>query len=144
MKRRWNIQIWLGFLIVLAAPVTYVAIFIRYPVTRDFPWATLLIFALGLALIARGLVRARREPALYRGRIAAPVIMTLGIAILAFFSYNIFIVTRQLPASKGAPQVGQKAPDFTLPDKDGNQVSLSSLLGSGTNSALLIFYRGYW
>ncbi len=50
--------------------------------------------------------------------------------------------------------MGTKAPDFTLPDKDGNPVTLSKLLaspagfGSDTpqnpRGVLLIFYRGYW
>lgn len=34
-------------------------------------------------------------------------------------------------------QVGQKAPDFTLPDKDGNPVTLSSFLGK---KVVLYFY----
>lgn len=34
-------------------------------------------------------------------------------------------------------QVGQKAPDFTLPDKDGNPVTLSSYLGK---KVVLYFY----
>jgi peroxiredoxin len=51
-----------------------------------------------------------------------------------------------------APQAGQKAPDFTLPDQNGNAVTLAGLLappqggpGNGrANAVLLIFYRGYW
>lgn len=59
----------------------------------------------------------------------------------------------QLPESKSAPAVGQKAPDFTLPDADGKAVTLSDILTGkdkksgqqGTaNGVLLIFYRGYW
>ncbi len=59
-----------------------------------------------------------------------------------------------LPPSKGAPEVGQKAPDFTLPDSGGVAVTLSGLLeapgGARKPSAdkarwiLLVFYRGYW
>jgi hypothetical protein len=150
MRRRWNLSVWAGFLIVLSAMVTYVLVFVRFPATRDFPWATLLIFAVGLALIARGLGRAYCEPQLYRGRIAGPILMSLGVAVAGFFCYQVFYFMRQLPPSKGAPRVGQVAPDFTLPDKDGVPITLSKLFDSGAggaggaNGALLIFYRGYW
>jgi peroxiredoxin len=53
-----------------------------------------------------------------------------------------------LPASTGAPAVGEKAPDFTLPDEEGSTVTLSRLYkpdGSVKGSwVLLVFYRGYW
>ena len=70
--------------------------------------------------------------------------------LLAFFGFGILYLPHQLPPSTGAPQAGQKAPDFTLPDQDGRQVTLSTLLESGSsagdrvNGVLLIFYRGYW
>jgi cytochrome oxidase Cu insertion factor (SCO1/SenC/PrrC family) len=61
----------------------------------------------------------------------------------------------QLPPSKNAPQVGQKTPDFTLPDSTGKDVKLSTLRSGepevwGATAEipgywiLLIFYRGYW
>jgi len=150
MGRRWNLSIWVGFLIVLSAPFTYLLLFIRFPASRDFPWATLLVFGVGFALLARGLIRAYREPQLHRGKIAGSILMILGIALLAFFGFGILYLPHQLPPSTGAPQAGQKAPDFTLPDQDGRQVTLSTLLESGSsagdrvNGVLLIFYRGYW
>jgi len=150
MKRRWNISVWAGFLVVLSAIVTYLLVFLRFPSTRDFPWATLLIFAAGLALIVRGVRRAFREPQSYRGRIAGPILLGLGIALFGFFCFNVFYFLRQLPPSEGAPRVGQRAPDFTLPDKDGNPVTLSKVLEPGAggadrvNGVVLVFYRGYW
>jgi len=150
MRRRWNVSVWAGFLVVLSAMVTYILVFIRFPATRDFPWATLLIFGAGLALIARGLIRAYREPQLYRGRIAGAILLGLGVAVLGFFCYQVFYFMRQVPPSTRAPQVGQMAPDFTLPDKDGVPITLSKLFDPGTggaggaNGAVLIFYRGYW
>jgi len=150
MKRRWNIEVWAGFLIVLSAIVTYVLVFVRFPSTRDVPWATLLIFGAGLALIVRGVRRAFREPQAYRGRIAGPILLGLGVALLAFFCFNIFYFLRQLPPSEGAPRVGQRAPDFTLPDKDGNSITLSKMLDPAAggadrvNGVVLVFYRGYW
>jgi len=60
----------------------------------------------------------------------------------AFFAYEIFYVLRQVPLSAQAPRVGQRAPEFTLPDQNGKQVALSDLLSP--NGAVLIFYRGHW
>jgi peroxiredoxin len=41
-----------------------------------------------------------------------------------------------------APQVGDQAPDFALPDQRGEEVYLSALLRAGR--VVLIFYRGEW
>ena len=38
--------------------------------------------------------------------------------------------------------VGDVAPDFTLPDQSGREVTLSDSGRSG--SLVLVFYRGYW
>ncbi len=54
----------------------------------------------------------------------------------------------RLPESAGAPKVGEKAPEFTLPDTHGRPVSLAELLKPSEPGekpwVLLIFYRGYW
>ena len=39
-------------------------------------------------------------------------------------------------------RVGQRAPDFTLPDHAGNEVRLAALLARGP--VVLSFYRGRW
>ncbi|MBV9193372.1 MAG: AhpC/TSA family protein [Solirubrobacterales bacterium] len=41
-----------------------------------------------------------------------------------------------------APQVGDQAPDFVLPDQNGDEVYLSALVRRGP--VVLIFYRGEW
>jgi hypothetical protein len=89
---------------------------------------------------------------LSRGKIAGPILAALSVVAFGFFSYLIFYELRQLPSSAGAPRVGERAPEFTLPDQDNNQVSLADLLSapasSGStakgNAVLLIFYRGFW
>lgn len=57
-------------------------------------------------------------------------------------------MARQLPAAENAPNIGSKAPEFTLADQHGSQVSLTDLISAGPQGngrgALLIFYRGYW
>jgi hypothetical protein len=65
------------------------------------------------------------------------------VLVVALFSYEIFYVLRQVPASAGAPRVGQKAPDFILLDQNGKPLGLGHLL-SGSRAVVLIFYRGFW
>jgi hypothetical protein len=149
MKKRWNWSLWAGFLCMLAGLLSY-AFFARFPTTRDFPWANLLLFCAGGVLLGRGLLRAFRKPVLYRGKIFGPVLAGLGLWVFSFFAYGVFYIVRQLPPAAAAPRVGEKVPDFTLPDKNGKPVALTDLLSSppegatSANGAVLIFYRGHW
>jgi hypothetical protein len=151
MKRRWNWPLWAGFLFVVAALFSY-PFFVLFPVTRDFPWANLALFCAGGVLLGTGVMRAFRRPELYRGKILGPILAILSLLVFALFAYGVFYEVRQLPVAAGAPAVGQKAPDFTLPDQNGKSVALADLLsspavgqaGSTAKGVLLIFYRGYW
>jgi hypothetical protein len=147
-KRRPNAPLWLGFLVTVFAFLSYIPIFARYPITRDMPWANFLLFALGLSLLFVGLRRAFRQPTFYRGKIAGPILTTLGVAALVLFCFFTFSLGKHLPPSAQAPKVGQKAPDFDLVDASGKTVSLASLLSTSAASpakgVVLIFYRGYW
>ncbi|MCM3905865.1 MAG: hypothetical protein ND866_29600 [Pyrinomonadaceae bacterium] len=149
--RKFNWPIWAGFLLSLIAFLSYFLVFVWFPVTRDFPWANLLLFVLAAALLLVGLRRAfsseRSHPR--RSKIAGTILATLSVAVFAFFILSTFILARRLPASHSAPQVGQTAPDFTLSDTNDKPVSLSELLTSPVNGkaprgVLLVFYRGYW
>jgi hypothetical protein len=144
MKRRWNWMLWTGFLVVVVGLFSF-EFFARFPITRDFPWANLFLFAIGGILLVTGLVRAFGQPTKYRGKIFGPILTLISVLIFALFAYALFYVVRQMPASASAPRVGEKAPDFTLADQNGRPVALHDLLGSaGTRAVLLIFYRGYW
>jgi hypothetical protein len=142
MKRKWNWPIWVGFIITVGGLFSY-EFFAQFPVTRDFPWANLLLFAAGGIFLVLGLVRAFGKPQLYRGKIFGPILAILGVVVFGFFSYLIFYQLRQLPSSTGAPRVGEKAPEFTLPDQNDKAVALADLV-SGSKAVLLIFYRGFW
>lgn len=152
---RFNWLLWAGFLLSVFALLSYPFIFVRFPVTRDFPWANLLLFAIAAALVLigvrRGFAADRPRPKL--SKIGASILATLTILLAGLFLFSTFVVSRWLPASQGAPQVGQQAPDFTLADTHGRPVSLSELrstpiTGTGApanpKGVLLIFYRGYW
>lgn len=152
VERRRNLLPYAGFLVTLLAFLSYFAFFARFPATRDFPWVNLLLFAGGLVLLALGLRRAFRLPDRYRGRISSVLLSALSVLVLALFLFYNFWFSSQLPAAKATPRVGEKAPDFTLPDQNGKPVRFSELLagspsGAASNSGqwvLLVFYRGYW
>jgi hypothetical protein len=114
-KKSWNWSLWIGFLFTLAGFLSY-TFFAQFPVTRDFPWANLVLFAVGGILFVMGLFRAFGKPRVYRGKIFGPILATLAILMFGLFSYVLFYELRELPPSTAAPRVGQKAPDFTLPD----------------------------
>jgi hypothetical protein len=124
---------------------------------------TLAVIALVFALT--GVMRSFRQPQVYGGKVSSSVLAVITVLIVGLTMFA-SVHSRDLPGSAGAPQPGQKAPDFTLADTSGNKVSLDQLLGSaGTSTAgstnaniasggagsavapkavLLIFYRGYW
>jgi len=141
MKRKWNWPLWVGFAIAVGGLFSY-EFFAQFPSTRDFPWATLLLFWIGAALLLVGIFRAFGRPQLYRGKVFGSIFLVISVLLFAFFSYETFYVLRQVPLSAQAPRVGEKAPEFTLPDQNGKSVALADLLSR--NGAVLIFYRGHW
>jgi hypothetical protein len=107
--RRLNWPIWVGFLLSLVALLTYPFVFVNWPVTRDFPWANLLLFGIAAVLLFVGVRRAFSADRRRISKIAASVVATFSVLVLGFFLFTFFIASRWLPASHGAPQVGQKA-----------------------------------
>src|ERR1041385_8660197 len=147
--RRANSLIWSGFLLSIVALLSYPFFFVRFPATRNVPWVNLLLFGVVAVLVAVGVRRAFAADATRGRKIAAVTGATLSVLVFAFVVFAIFIFARELPASHGAPQVGQRAPEFQLVDTTGKSVALSELLTSPINGqapkgVLLVFYRGYW
>jgi hypothetical protein len=76
-------------------------------------------------------------------------IVTVIALLLLVGNGVLFHVTRAVPKSAGAPQLGQHLPEFTLPDSSEQQTSLSQLFAASADgwqpkAVLLVFYRGYW
>ena len=147
--RSFNWQVWAGLLLSLTAFLSYFFVFVRFPVTRDFPWVNLLLFIGAAALLLVGLRRAFAPERRLGSKLSGLVAATLSLAIFGFFVFSTFIMARWLPAAKGSPQVGQKAPEFSLSDSEGRTVTLTELLqtpinGKAPKGVLLVFYRGYW
>jgi hypothetical protein len=142
LKRNWNWPIWAGLVVAVGGLFSY-EFFVQFPITRDFPWANLLLFGIGGALLIFGLFRAFGRPQLYRGKIFGSIFTSIALFLFAFFSYEIFYVLRQVPLSAQAPRVGEKAPEFTLDNQNEKAVALADLLSS-SRAVALIFYRGFW
>ena len=149
--KKFNWPIWAGFLLSIIAFLSYFFVFVWFPVTRDFPWANLVLFALAAAFLLVGVRRAfaRERPHRLRSRVVGAGVPLLSVAIFGVFIFITLIMARWLPASHGAPQVGSKAPDFTLADTSSKPVALTELLSTPVNGkpikgVLLVFYRGYW
>ena len=156
--RKLNWPIWLGLLLSFFAFFSYPFIFVNWATTRDFPWANFIIFAFAEALILIGVKRAFAPGRRILSKVVAAIGALISGLVLIGFIFVVFVAARQLPPSTNAPQVGQKAPAFTLTDTNNKQMSLSDLLSQPIPSdraemvsstrppkgVLLIFYRGYW
>jgi|SRR5579859_1886067 len=150
-QRRRNWHLWAGFLLCVLGLLSYPLLFVRWPVTRDVPWANFVILAVGLGLLISGLRRAYGQSQQFQGRIAGPILGVLSLAVVGFFCFLVFFASKQLPKAAGAPKIGDKAPEFSLRNTNNNEATLASLLAAPLpNSAappkgvFLIFYRGYW
>jgi hypothetical protein len=147
----WNWRLWAGFGLTIGALAGYV---FWVNETRAVFWPALLLFAVAAVLLFSGLKRRSREPELYRGKIAGYVLTTLSVLILGLFGFVVYQVSRVFPGAKNAPQIGQRAPQFSLVDANGKNFTLAQLLstpitnlGSATHATkgvLVVFYRGYW
>jgi hypothetical protein len=152
VERRSNLAPWAALLLVVGAVALNMGLLFGLPGGPALLWLGLLLALAALAWSAVGVKRAFGQPQMYRGKISSAVFAFLAIAVCALLTFGWF-QARALPRAGEAPQVGQKAPEFTLADTQGNKVSLAQLLGHGDAGAtraaapkavLLIFYRGYW
>jgi hypothetical protein len=64
--RRFNWPLWVGLLVTLIGGFSYIAVFVWFPITRDFPWVNLLMFSVALVFmwqgVRRGFARDRAHP----------------------------------------------------------------------------------
>lgn len=150
IQRRTNSALWYGLLITLLGIGTEFLYFLRPPrsITHALPWINLVVPAVGVVFLVIGLARAFRGQAVFSGKIWGSVVTVIALLLLAG-NVVLFRLTRDVPKSAGAPRVGQRLAEFTLPDSSGQQTTLSQLFAASANGAppkaiLLIFYRGYW
>jgi hypothetical protein len=150
-SNRRNTVLWAGCLLTIVAVLTNGLYFLRPPAQAAIPWLNLGSAVVALLFLLVGLRRAYTSPPVYRGKVSGTIFAIMSMLLLAGSIFG-FFVARKLPSAGDAPRIGQKVPDFTLPDTNNQPVALAQLLaGARTDSAasrpkavLLIFYRGYW
>jgi len=120
--------------IALGAIAAY-ALLLRVAIVRNHPEGYVIAAALGTALATLAVVRARAR--------RWPAWLALGLASLllvggAWFNF----VLARIPDTPTTLRVGERPPDFTLPDAGGRPVTLADYRGK--KPVVLVFYRGYW
>src|SRR5262249_32714020 len=126
VELRSNRAPWMAFLLALAAMGLTVGFFFDVPGKRTLVWLTLALAVAAVVWAAIGIKRAFGRPRVYGGKVAAPIVGVISLLVCGLLVF-LWFHTRALPPSAGAPQVGQKAPDFTLNDSQGGKVSLGQL-----------------
>jgi hypothetical protein len=124
----------LSAVIALGAIAAY-AILLRVPAVRNHPEGYLIAFAVATALAVVAVRRARRR------RWAAWLAFGFSSLLLLAGTWFNFVAAR-VPDTPTSLRVGERAPDFTLTDAAGRQVSLADYRGK--KPVILVFYRGYW
>jgi hypothetical protein len=146
-QKQSNTMLWLGLAILLLAILSNLLSFFKLSPAL-LPWVILTLPIVALVFLLIGVVRAFRQPQVYKGKIWGSIVAVLAVLIVAA-STLFFVGARKLPRSGGAPQVGQRVPDFTLLDTTGQPTSLAQLFSASADApppkaVLLVFYRGYW
>ena len=124
----------LGAVVAIGAVAAY-ALLIRIAIVRNHPEGYVIAAALGTALAALAVARARAR--------RWPAWLALGLASLllvggAWFNF----VLARIPDTPTTLRVGERPPDFTLLDAGGRPVTLADYRGK--KPVVLVFYRGYW
>jgi hypothetical protein len=125
---------WLGPILAFVGVASYFTLFVNWPITRDVPWANLILLALALAASIAGLARSRR-------RVLAAAGLALTLAFSGFFLWYTYVVSYDIPSAELALDVGAPVPAVALRDDRGQDVELAAL---SREKLVLVFFRGHW
>lgn len=119
-RRNWSAVA--GILLGIGGVVTYfLLVFTHNPHLRrllDTPLIHLGAVAVGIGLSLIGIRQARQRT--HRGRVLAPILAALNLALTGLFVWFLFVHPAQMPEAARAPGVGTTAPDFALRDQSDN------------------------
>ncbi len=121
-----------GLLATLAGGVSYFLL-LTVPWIRNYAVPNIALVIIGTALCFRAVSKKRSKLV-----ISGTVLSSL---VAVGFLLSLFVLMR-LPAPQKSFAVGDELPDFTLPNQDERDVTLSDYRGRGP--VLLVFYRGFW
>jgi peroxiredoxin Q/BCP len=127
----------IGMFLVAAGSTFRIAFFKTFGYTQH-SWFEVLMFVLALSLYLTGNIL---YPHNWKGWTFPPIL----IFFQGVLAYGIIKDKKQLTSfTKGGYKIaiGKDAPDFSLPDQDGQQVNLSEF--ANKRNLLLIFVRGDW
>lgn len=129
---RWLFRSGVG--LALVSFLSYFGFTLSQPGSADFTWIHEVLVVVGAAV---AFVGWRRLPPRHMTRIGTVVAVAAAGLMLGY----IHAYSSLLPSTEGVIDVGQQAPDFSLPGPTGQDVELQAYLGK---PLVLIFYRGYW
>ena len=133
MRSSWSLAV-LSIVVAVGAIAAY-GRFLTVAMVRNHPEGYLVAFALATVIAVLGVARGRGR------RWPAWAALGLSSLLLVGGAWFNFVIAR-VPDAPTALRVGERPPDYTLPDADGRPVSLADYRGK--KPVVMIFYRGYW
>ena len=112
----------------------------RFAGFSEDPWAlTSLMGICGVASVIGAWRRRRTTETLLR----RTLLFGAFLAVMGNLNYAhyVYYYSHTVPEAESAPKVGERAPDFTVPDPSGGAWSLKAFEGT---PFLLVFYRAHW
>src|SRR4051794_37712951 len=109
--RQRNWAPWIALLLALVAFLSNAGFFLGVPGQRAIPWLSVALAIAALVCAAVGIMRAFRQSQIYRGKVSSSILGVLSLLICGLVAIAA-VTSRALPTAAGAPQVGQKVPDF--------------------------------
>jgi hypothetical protein len=127
-ERRRNWAPWVGLLLALAAMLSNGVYFLGLPGERALPILGVALVIAALVCAAAGILRTFRQPQRYGGKISSSILGVVSLLLCGLAAFT-SMHSRDLPEATGAPQVGQKVPDFTLADTKRQQSFVGTIAG---------------
>lgn len=119
--------------VICAGTIAAYSMLLGVPAVRNQPEGYVAAFAIAATVAGLAVALGRRW--------YAWTALGLSLALFGLGAYVNFVMAR-IPPAPVVLRVGERPPDFTLPDASGRPVTLADY--RGRQPVILVFYRGYW